>query len=224
MKASLPLIGALFATGLSPAAAAAPRADHHQLDLYGSYSLVDSDALTDTLDGIGGGVRLRAQLPWRLYVTGEYSRVRPMHAYYDPVYQFNYDFELALTEYRGGLGLALLESPKHRATVRAEYLALKSEYRITNYYSYGEITDDGVGVHLTDLLRFGRQGEFAVYGEAGYLSTANFSGPQLMMGSSWIPEVAGWFAELRYQNLESDFETRAEYRINVGVRLLFEDQ
>lgn len=200
---------ALAAGLLSPAHAADGK--FQRIEFFGSYAQIDTDGLADESDGIGGGLRVVGGR--RVGFFGDFQ------GEYIPTELDGGGADLDFQNYRAGAGWGFPAGPVGFFQLKAEYVSLRT--RLDSGGVEDKDSQNGYGVHLQfeqDLAY-----DFGIHASLGYLDVDDADGTEYVIGFHWVPDVFGFFAQLRWDDLNvddggGDFEIQT---VRAGFRVPF---
>ncbi|MES0874666.1 outer membrane beta-barrel protein [Sinimarinibacterium thermocellulolyticum] len=183
-----------------------------RIEFFGSWAQIDADdTTTEEFDGIGGGLRVVGGQ--RVGFFGDFS------GEYVPTERDDGGADLDFENYRAGAGWGFPAGPVGFFQLKAEYASLRTERQAPG----GKVKEsqDGYGVHLQfeqDLPY-----SLGVHASLGYLDLDDADGIEYVIGVHWVPDVFGFFAQYRWDDLDiadSDAELRID-TVRAGFRVPF---
>lgn len=199
---------ALAAGVLSPAAVANDK--FQRIEFFSSYAQLESDGIAEDFDGIGGGLRVVGGQ--RVGFFGDFQ------GEYVPTEIDGGGADLDFENYRAGAGWGFPAGPVGFFQVKAEYVSLRTKLESGGVEV--KESQNGYGVHLQfeqDLAY-----DFGVHASLGYLDVDDADGTEYVIGFHWVPDVFGFFAQLRWDDLNVDGGGELEIQtVRAGFRVPF---
>ncbi|MEC9363372.1 MAG: hypothetical protein ACPHN2_16840 [Sinimarinibacterium flocculans] len=190
MSHAFRIAAAALAAGLMTPAYAGDK--FQRIEFFGAWGQIDQNVNDVTFDGWGGGLRV---------VGGR--RVGPfadLQAEFIPTEERDSGADLDLENYRAGVGFGLPAfQPVGFFQVKVEYVAIRLDSELPLLVNDSQ---NGVGVHLQfeqDLAR-----NFGIHASLGWLNLDDADGTEYVIGFHWVPDVYGFFAQFRWDDLDLD--------------------
>lgn len=162
-----------------------------RVEFFGAYAQIDPDGATKDFDGIGGGLRVVGGQ--RVGFFGDFQ------GEYIPT-ELDGSGEIDFENYRAGAGWGFPAGPVGFFQLKAEYVSLRTDSEVGGVSA--KESQNGYGVHLQfeqDLTR-----SLGIHASLGYLDLDDVDGTEYVIGFHWVPDVFGFFAQLRWDDLNVD--------------------
>lgn len=175
-------------------------------DLYGAYADLSLEPNGESTQGIGGGVRLVSSMQSGLaFVAGlDYLPTETDNA--------GATLNVNQLEYRIGASYTVPLSTANSLGAQLQWVGLERDAEVAGGRQID--SESGYAIHLTDTQHFGA---YSLYGTAGHVDTGPLESWEVTVGSEWIPQYIGYFAEYQYADTP-DVQLLNLFRFGLRIR------